>query len=370
MSWRKSGALRWGFVAAAAIAASNQTLSVQSAVIAVSAPDAIVVSAGSPVAAIPYQRPIAQRGIRTWGLSNPVPFGSGPQTLVAGSNTIAISAPTATLSTGTVSVPVPFRRPFHKRAVHRWGPVAPSVQPETVFPQTIQAGANTIALSAPTATLTSPGVQTSIVALKWRFVRQTRPTQPQPQAFTWGAVTFSQGQVLAAGQQTLAISAPTATRTVTGRTLTAGANTIALSAPTASVSLATVRTAGAQTIAISAPSATLTVSAVTKAAGAQTIALSAPAAVRLAGITCQAGANSIALSAPVAIRVIGATLVQAGMQTIAISAPDPRVLGASTLPDFVASFLESRQDERTVAARGTVNTLESRQSTNDLGVVG
>jgi hypothetical protein len=524
MSWRKYGAVRYGFLLATVITASNQTLSVDSASIALSAPTAQITTPGTPHY-VPFQRPVFQRGIRwigptgysatpgggatqtltasaqTLALSAPaatvsvggvglsagantvslsapaatlsvsgtphhVPFGrpvfqrglrwfgpigytttpetanptlsagtqtialsapaavrvagtvalsAGSQTLAlsapaaalaaggsalsAGAQSITLSAPAATLGSQALSVPIVFGRPVFQRAIRFYGPPSLSVTPDVN--RTLDASAQTLALSAPTATLTTPGVSASAALVKFRFVKGSAAPRPA-RVIAHGAIDdIFTAQTLTVDAAVLALSAPTATlattaaaetplalrkvRLVKGRalnlprlatsygfvarsafpqTVAATQNTITLSAPTATLLQAGVLLAGTQTIALSAPAATATVGAVTRSAGAQTLALRAPTAT--IGQSVNVAANTIALSNGQATLTAGAATVQAGRQTLALSAPGANVLGATTLPDIVVSTLESRMPERTLGARTPKRTLDRRNGDRTL----
>jgi hypothetical protein len=516
MSWRKYGAVRFGLVFAVAVAASNQTLSVEPASIALSAPSATLSTGPGTPHHVPFQRPVFQRGLRWFG---PVGYSATPgggvtQTLTASAQTLAISAPSATVSAGgvslsagantvTISAPaatlsvagtphhVPFMRPVFQRGLRWFGPVGYSTTPETANPtltvgtQTIaisapvavrvagtvalsagsqalalsapaatlsaggsalSAGAQTLAvsappatigsssssigvlfqrpvfqrglrawgppslsttppfdrtltvdaavlaISAPAATLTTPGVSAVSPILRFRFVRGRQVQRLVGYGQANGAIALSDAtnQTLTASAQVVALSAPAATRSAGAVSLTVGSNTIALSAPVATLSAgaggaqtlsASMQTlaisapgitliqegvllAGTQTIALSAPAATATVGAVTRSAGAQTLALSAPTAT--IGQSINVASNTIALSNGQATLTVGAATVQAGQQTLALSAPGASVLGATTLPDIVVSTLESRMPDRTLGARTQKRTLDRRNGDRTL----
>ncbi len=366
MSFRKSGAARWGLLFVTVVA-SNQTLAADAAAIAFSAPTATLTTPGVSVP-VPYQRPFAARGLRTWGPSAPstTPSGGGLQTLASGSQTLAISAPTAARTAGAIGVPagslvLALTAPAATRAATV--SVAAGAQSLIVTAPLatrtaggigLAAGAQVLVLTAPPASLSAGASSTT----SWMGAPFRRPIA-QRGIQSWGPPPLSVstlGATLAAGSQTLAISAPTATRTAGASGVAAGAQTLAISAPTAIAvpSGPQSLTAGAQTLALSAPLATLGVSgqsvpilfrvAVVQkpggtgwgqaarsttpnppatqslAAGSQTLAITAPAATRTTTKSLTAGATTLAITAPTAT-VNLATIRAAGGQTLAISAP-------------------------------------------------
>jgi hypothetical protein len=137
-------------------------------------------------------------------------------------------------------------------------------------------------------------------------------------------VTESPGAVLEAGAQTVALSAPDAIVVAGEVTLPAGPQTLALSAPDAAVELTTTLGAGSQTVALSAPDTTLVPGVVTLDASANVTAVSAPDATLVTAGAPQnidAGDQTVAVSSPTATAV-GAVSLEASSNAIAVSASD------------------------------------------------
>lgn len=225
MSLRKYGALRYGFIGFAAIVASDLTFDAtpQSVVVSIAEATLVQPTAGTPVI-VPYQRPVAQRGIRTYGQPNPV--GSLDATFGATPQTIVVSNPSASLSvaggTGT-SVPIVFRRPVFQRTYRAWGPPSPSTTPE--LHQTFVATPQTIVVSVPSASLAMAGVQTSPVVVKNKLLRGrlAYPRRAVQQAY--GAIDelAPENFTLSATPQVVVVSVPTATLATTGGSVTVNA---------------------------------------------------------------------------------------------------------------------------------------------------
>ena len=336
------------------VAAGAQTL-------ALTAPVATALVAGAQGVSvpIPFRRPMAARGIHTWGQVSPSTTpGPAASTLPAGTQTLVVTVPTATPIAGASAVPA---------GAQTLVITAPAALLLAAGPQTLAAGTQTLAITAPVAGVGTPGISVPI-SFRTTVIRKlavgrwgpvsvsTTPPPPtqyplvtsQTLAITAPTATSVAGAVTqAAGVQTLAITAPTA---VVGRILTAGTQTVTVTAPSTTVSLATIRLAGAQTVAIIAPVANRLAGAVTQAAGAQTIAVTAPVVVRTATITLATGPQTVALSAPVAVRTIGAVTLQAGTQAVALAAPGARLLGGSTLPsNIIVATIVSTGPRRTLA---------------------
>ena len=139
-------------------------------------------------------------------------------------------------------------------------------------------------------------------------VTVTAPAQSQLVAIT-----------LAAGANTVTVTAPVATLVIAGVDLTAGVNTVTISAPTVP-SLALTMPQTANTITVTAPDATGVFDGGPLAAGANTITVTAPAQSQLATVTLAAGANTVTVSAPAQSQLVANTLA-AGQNAITVTAP-------------------------------------------------
>lgn len=400
MSWRKYGAVRYGLVFAFATV-FPQTLLVGPATVAITAPTAVLATPGVSVP-VPYQRPVFARGLRVYGPAAPstTPDAGGAQnlsagsqivvltapaaarvaggvSLAAGSQVVTITAPTATLNAGTAP-------PIHSQLLRTrlvkarvvettpwiasYGTVSYAL-PEGQF---LSAGAQTVVtVSAPTVVRVAGGstraAGTQIVTIKAPQAILTLIVPAGRQTVTISAPTANRvagARTLGAGTQVVTISAPATTLASGGVTRAAGSQVVTIKAPTATVSVATIRTVGSQAIGLSAPGATLAAGAVSRAAGTQVVTVAAPTAVRLAVMTRTAGTQTVTLRAPAATLTVGSALVSAGRQTLTIVAPDPRVLGATELPDDLSeTHLASRLPARTIASRMALRTSSSPRST-------
>jgi hypothetical protein len=106
MAWRKYGAIRFGMVFATALVATNQSISVDPLTIAVTLPGQTdSATPGTSIQSIPYQRPVAQRGIRRFGFV-PGSAATATTSLSAGPLSTVVTLPTATATAGGSSLGV------------------------------------------------------------------------------------------------------------------------------------------------------------------------------------------------------------------------------------------------------------------------
>lgn len=361
-----------------------------------------------PVFPLNPRRPVGQRGLNRWGVMSYVT--STAQGLFAGALAIAILAPDATIVAGAAPVApqlLGMRQVVRSRtAPARAGWVASfgAIGPEG-FAQTLSASTAVVVVSAPTANAAAgasglaAGAQVIVVSAPNAAIEALGPPRPQ----LWGlrqvvraraaiprgtigtprlvfvsaptasttlaagantvvvsapAATLSAGvSTQPAGAQIVVVSAPTATEVSGAVTRAAGTNTVVVSAPAATVGLATIRPAGAQAIAVSAPTANVSAGAVSRSAGTQAVAVSAPFAAIGSGTFRLAGTNTIAISAPTATRTVGVAVVPAGTLTVAVTAPTVRLLGATELPPLEQTLLVSRWAEKPLASRFPDKTI-------------
>ena len=217
---------------------------------------------------------------------------------------------------------------------------------------TLAAGANTVTVTAPVATLVIAGVDltagVNTVTISAPTVPSLALTMPQ----TANTITVTapdatgvfDGGPLAAGANTITVTAPAQSQLATV-TLAAGANTVTVSAPAQSQLVANTLAAGQNAITVTAPlvpsvhltmpigTNTITVSAPAQsqivekflAAGANTITVSAPAQSQLVAITLAGGQNTVAVSAPTSLLLV-AQAAAAGQNTVLVTAPDAGIL--------------------------------------------
>ena len=217
---------------------------------------------------------------------------------------------------------------------------------------TLAAGANTVTVTAPVATLVIAGVDltagVNTVTISAPTVPSLALTMPQ----TANTITVTapdatgvfDGGPLAAGANTITVTAPAQSQLATV-TLAAGANTVTVSAPAQSQLVANTLAAGQNAITVTAPlvpsvhltmpigTNTITVSAPAQsqivekflAAGANTITVSAPTQSQLVAITLAGGQNTVAVSAPTSLLLV-AQAAAAGQNTVLVTAPDAGIL--------------------------------------------
>ena len=217
---------------------------------------------------------------------------------------------------------------------------------------TLAAGANTVTVTAPVATLVIAGVDltagVNTVTISAPTVPSLALTMPQTANTVTvtapGATGVFDGGPLAAGANTITVTAPAQSQLATV-TLAAGANTVTVSAPAQSQLVANTLAAGQNAITVTAPlvpsvhltmpigTNTITVSAPAQsqivetflAAGANTITVSAPTQSQLVAITLAGGQNTVAVSAPTSLLLV-AQAAAAGQNTVLVTAPDAGIL--------------------------------------------
>ena len=217
---------------------------------------------------------------------------------------------------------------------------------------TLAAGANTVTVTAPVATLVIAGVDltagVNAVTISAPTVPSLALTMPQTANTVTvtapGATGVFDGGPLTAGANTITVTAPAQSQLATV-TLAAGANTVTVSAPAQSQLVAITLASGQNAITVTAPlvpsvhltmpigTNTITVSAPAQsqivekflAAGANTITVSAPTQSQLVAITLAGGQNTVAVSAPTSLLLV-AQAAAAGQNTVLVTAPDAGIL--------------------------------------------
>jgi hypothetical protein len=211
MAWRKYGAIRYGFIAATALVAFDQSLTASPQAVVVSVNQATLTSQGV-ISPVPPQRPIFQRGIRTYGILG-VSGPTGTQAFSATTQAVLVSVPSATLTAGGVS-------PSATTQV-----VAVSV-PTATLARTLTANPQIVVVSVPTATRSAGSA--SLAATQ--------------QSVVVSVPTGTLGRTLTATPQVVVVSAPTATRTTGGVALSATSQIVVVANPSASLSGGTATT--------------------------------------------------------------------------------------------------------------------------------
>ena len=244
----------------------------------------------------------------------------GTKITVYRNGSVLVSATDASLSAGSPGVTAVFAGPSSRTASWQGGEVvlqsiaisAPAQSQLVAI--TLAAGQNTVTVSAPTVpslALTMPQTVNTVTI--------SAPAQSQLVEIT-----------LAAGQNTVDVTAPVATGVFDagGTNLTAGQNTVTISAPAQAQLVEITLAAGQNTVTISAP--TVPSVALTMPQTVNTVTVSAPAQSQLVAITLAAGQNTVTISAP-AQSTLAETTLAAGQNTVTISAPAQSQLVATTL---------------------------------------
>jgi hypothetical protein len=211
MSLRKYGAIRYGFIAVTAVVAFNQNISVEPLIVSVSLPEATLSSPGTSVH-VPYQRPVAQRGIRFYGPPLPVASATAGATLSAGTLNATASLPAATASAGasTVSAGTLNTTVSLPAAARSAGGVS------------LSAGTLNTTVSLPAVTTTAGSVSRSAGTLN------TTVSLP--------AATLSTATTRSSGTLNATVSLPTATASGGAVSVAAGTLNTTVSLPTATLS--------------------------------------------------------------------------------------------------------------------------------------
>lgn len=239
---------------------------------------------------------------------------------------------------------------------------------------TLLAGAQSLGVSAPAAVLTTPGSDQNVTATPSALALRAPPATAQTVVTLAAAeqrlslkaptaIATAGATTIAANAVSLGVSAPQATLTVGAVTLQAGTSHLALTAPASTRTATATVSAPSAALGLSAPSASLTAGAVSLSASGQTLTLGPPPAAVLSGaVSLVAPSQTEALSAPTAVITSG-QVQSVGAQTLALGAPNATVTAGATTLQAQAAVLALAAPPASVVTVGGPQTLSATAQT-------
>src|SRR3990167_4213337 len=188
--------------------------------------------------------------------------------------------------------------------------------PVSSGPQTLNAGSNTVTVTAPVVTVNSGAVS---IAAGSNIVTVTNDA------------TLVASTLLSADNQLVTVTAPSATLITGAVTVSAGQQTVTVTAPNATIISAANQdlSAGNQTITVTNPDVVIVVGNSGITSGANIVTITAPAAILSAVIDLLAGNNLVTVTSPIVSLVSGNSNVNAGEQAIIVTAPTAILIGGA-----------------------------------------